>query len=88
MRFLVTIEYTDMEARARTVESHRAYLAEGRKSGIVVDSGPFVDGGGGMYVLETPNDAAAQKFVAGDPYFRDAHLGFTVRAYKPPNSPA
>ena len=82
MRFLVLIDYTDMEARARTVDRHRAYFAEGRKSGIVADSGPFLDGGGGMYVLDVPNEATAQKFVAGDPYFKDAQLGFTIRAYK------
>jgi uncharacterized protein YciI len=82
MRFLVTVDYTDMEARARAVESHRTYLSTGRESGIVVDSGPFLDGGGGMYVLDTPDEATAQRFVAGDPYFKDAHLGFTIRAFK------
>jgi uncharacterized protein YciI len=82
MRFLVLIDYTNMEARARAVESHRAYLVEGRRSGIVVDSGPFLDGGGGMYVLETANESAAQRFVAGDPYFKDAQLGITIRAYR------
>lgn len=82
MRFLVLVDYTNMEARARAVESHRAYIAEGRRSGIIVDSGPFLDGGGGMYVLETPNESAAQRFVASDPYFKDAQLGFTIRAYR------
>jgi uncharacterized protein len=82
MRFLVLIDYTDLEARARAVENHRAYLAAGRESGRVIDSGPFLDGAGGMYVIEADNDSAAQKFVAGDPYFKDAHLGFTIRAYR------
>jgi uncharacterized protein YciI len=82
MRFLVLIDYTDMEARARAVDDHRAYLAGGRASGLVADSGPFLDGGGGMYVLDVPDDTTAQRFVAGDPYFKDAHLGFTIRAYK------
>jgi uncharacterized protein YciI len=82
MRFLVLIDYTDLEARARTLESHRAYLGAGRESGQVVDSGPFLDGAGGMYVLEEPNDSAAQRFVASDPYFKDAHLGFTIRAFR------
>jgi uncharacterized protein YciI len=71
-----------MDARARTVESHRAYLAAGRESGVVIDSGPFVDGGGGLYVLQVSGDAEAQRFVAADPYFKDGHLGFTIRAYK------
>ena len=82
MRFLVLIDYTDVEARARAVEDHRAYLAAGREAGTVVDSGPFLDGAGGMYVLEVTNESAAQRFVAGDPYFKDAHLGFVVRAYR------
>ena len=33
-------------------------------------------------VLEVANDTAAQRFVAADPYFKDAHLGFTIRAFK------
>jgi uncharacterized protein YciI len=82
MRFLVLIDYTDMTARAKAVEEHRAYLGKGRDSGIVVDSGPFLDGAGGMYVLDTPDEGTAQRFVAADPYFKHAHLGFTIRAFK------
>ena len=81
MRFLVLIEYTDMDARERTVGAHRAYLAAGRSKGVVVDSGPFADGAGGMYVLDVQDEAQAHAFVADDPYNKDGHLGFTVRRY-------
>ncbi len=81
MRFLVIIEYTDMDARARTVDAHRAYLAAGRADGRVVDSGPFADGMGGMYVLQVPDEAAAQAFVAEDPYRKLGGQRLTVRAY-------
>jgi len=78
----VLIEYTDMDARARTVDAHRAYLAQGRASGIVADSGPFVDGAGGMYVLEVRDEAEARAFVDADPYRKDGGLALTVRGYK------
>ena len=80
MRILVLIDYTDMEARARTVEAHRAYLGPAKADGRVVISGPFADGKGGMYLLDVPDEAAARAFVDDDPYFKDAHLGFTLRA--------
>lgn len=81
MRFLVLIDYTDLAARARTVEAHRAFLAAARAEGRVSESGPFVDGAGGFYVLHAADDAAAQAFVREDPYNRDARLRFTVRGF-------
>ena len=82
MRVLVLIEYADMEARDRTVDAHRAYLAKGREAGIVADSGPFIDGAGGMYVLQVADEAEARVFVDNDPYKKDGHLRLTVRPYK------
>ena len=82
MRYVVLIDYTDMEARNRVLEAHRAFLADGRKAGSVVESGPFADGKGGMYIIEMPDEAAAVAFVARDPYQADAKLKMTVRAWK------
>jgi uncharacterized protein len=82
MRFLVVIEYTDMEARERTVEAHRAYIATARAVGTVVESGPFLDGAGGMYVLDVLDEAEAKSFVDDDPYYKFGHLRFTIRAFK------
>ncbi len=81
MRFLVVIDYTDLDARARSVSAHRAYLAAARASGRVSESGPFVDGEGGLYVLHAADAEDAQAFVRDDPYFRDAKLRFTVRGF-------
>jgi uncharacterized protein len=81
MRFLVLIDYTDMEARARTIDAHRAYLAAARAAGSVSESGPFEDGKGGMYVLNAVDERAAQAFVDDDPYYRDGKLKFTIRGF-------
>lgn len=81
MRFLVLIDYNDMEARARTLDAHRAYLAAARASGEVSESGPFEDGIGGMYVLKVADDRAARAFVDNDPYHRDGKLNFTIRGF-------
>jgi uncharacterized protein YciI len=81
MRFLVVIDYTDMEARARTLDAHRAYLAAARASGKVSESGPFADGKGGMYVLNAADERAAKAFVDDDPYYRDGKLNFTIRGF-------
>lgn len=82
MRFVVLIDYTDMDARNRALEAHRAFLAAGRDAGTVVESGPFADGKGGMYVIESPDEAAAHAFVASDPYKTDANLAMTIRQWQ------
>jgi hypothetical protein len=82
MRFVVLIDYTDMEARNRALEAHRAFVAAGRDAGAVVESGPFADGKGGMYVIEMPDEAAARAFVATDPYKTDANLSLTIRQWQ------
>jgi uncharacterized protein YciI len=81
MRFLVVIDYTDLEARARALDAHRAYLTAARADGRVSESGPFVDGAGGFYVLRAADADTAQAFVQDDPYYRDARLRFTVRGF-------
>jgi uncharacterized protein len=68
MRYAVLIDYTDMAARERALPAHRAHLASGRERGIVLDSGPFADGKGGMYLIEAPDEESARLFVAADPY--------------------
>jgi uncharacterized protein YciI len=81
MRFLVLIDYTDLEARARTLDAHRAYLAAARERGDVCESGPFADGKGGMYVLNAADERAAQAFVDQDPYRKDGKLTLTIRGF-------
>lgn len=81
MRFLVLIDYTDMDARARTRDAHKEYLAAARARGEVSESGPFSDSKGGMYVLKVADERAAQAFVDNDPYYRDGKLKFTIREF-------
>jgi uncharacterized protein YciI len=81
MRFLVLIDYTDMDARARTIDAHRVYLADARARGDVSESGPFADGKGGMYILKVADERAARAFVDADPYYRDGKLTFTIRGF-------
>jgi uncharacterized protein YciI len=80
MRFVVTIDYTDLAARERALPEHRDYLAAGRAQGIVTDSGPFADGKGGMYVLNVVDEAQARAFVAEDPYTA-AGMKLTLRQW-------
>jgi uncharacterized protein len=82
MRYVVLIDYTDMEAHNRALEAHRAFLAAGREHGIVVESGPFADGKGGMYIVECADEAAARTFVDADPYRTQANLAMTVRQWQ------
>jgi len=82
MRFVVLIDYTDMDARNRALEAHRAFLAAGRENGTVVESGPFADGKGGRYVNEVPDEKAARAFVDADPYLTQARLKMTIRQWQ------
>ncbi len=74
------IDYTDLSARERALERHRRYLADGRERGVVLESGAFADGLGGMYILELPDEQSARDFVASDPY-TEANLKMTIRAW-------
>lgn len=76
------IHYNDMAARNRALDAHKTYLAAGRESGTVVESGPFADGRGGMYVLEVPDERAAHAFVAADPYKTQARLDMKIRRWQ------
>jgi uncharacterized protein len=80
VRFVVHIRYTDKAAREAALPSHRAYLAAGREQGIVVESGPYADGRGGMYILNAVDEGAAQAFAAADPYSA-AGMELTVRRW-------
>ena len=82
MRYVVLITYSDMEARNRALEAHKAYLAAGREQGVVVESGPFADGKGGMYILEFPEESGARSFVDADPYYAEARLAMTMRQWQ------
>ena len=88
MRYVVLINYTDMEARNRALEAHKAYLAAGREQGLVVESGPFADGKGGMYILECPDEPSARAFVDADPYWTEARLAMTIRQWQSVRSKA
>jgi uncharacterized protein len=80
MRYIVLIRYTDMAARETALPAHRAYLAFARDHGIVLESGPFADGLGGMYILDVADEGAAHAFVAADPYTA-AGMALTVRRW-------
>jgi uncharacterized protein YciI len=82
MRFVVLIDYTDMAGRERALPAHKQYLAAGRAAGTVVESGPFADGKGGMYILEVLDLVAAEAFVAADPYKTDGKLAMTIREWQ------
>ncbi|MBV8082780.1 MAG: hypothetical protein JO347_08935 [Candidatus Eremiobacteraeota bacterium] len=82
MRFVVLIDYTDMAGRERSLPAHKEYLAKGRADGAVVESGAFADAKGGMYILELPDLAAAEAFVAADPYKTDGKLSLTIRQWQ------
>jgi uncharacterized protein len=81
MRYVVLIRYTDMAARETALPAHRAYLAAARDSGVVLESGPFADGLGGMYILDVADEHAARAFASADPYTA-AGMALTVRRWR------
>ncbi|MBV8171981.1 MAG: hypothetical protein JO219_08630 [Candidatus Eremiobacteraeota bacterium] len=87
MRFAVLINYTDPAGRERALPAHREYLAKGREQGIVIESGPFADGKGGMYLLEVADSSAARAFVEADPYRTDGKLELIVREWNSVQGP-
>lgn len=68
-----------LEVRKANRDAHVAYL---KSSGVVVQAGPFLDGGGDMYgslvILDVADMAAAEAWAAADPY-KHADLFSDVR---------
>lgn len=60
------------QARSRSIAEHRRYVDD--RADMIVLSGPLVSGDGvrrgQLFVLDAPDRAAAEEFVAGDPFTR------------------
>lgn len=59
----------DKAERLAARPTHRERLAALKAEGVVVLAGPFADDSGALVVLDVPDRAAAEAFVADDPYY-------------------
>ncbi|MEY2645120.1 MAG: hypothetical protein RLZZ611_1769 [Cyanobacteriota bacterium] len=70
------------------LEAHRAWVAEQRAAGVVINSGYLVDGqgrpgGGGLLVLQAADYAAAVLLVQGDPMVCSGGVDWRLEAWQP-----
>jgi uncharacterized protein YciI len=63
------------------IDKHLEYLETLRDAGRIVLAGPFLDGSGGMAILEGADAAEAKKIADADPAVQAALLKCTVRPW-------
>jgi uncharacterized protein YciI len=67
--FVLTVSYVrPLEEIDAQLAAHRAYLDRFYASGVLLSSGPRVPRTGGVILARFADRAAAESFVAGDPF--------------------
>lgn len=80
MTFLVLLEKLQ-EYPQDIITGHRAFLAEGRKTGLVGMSGPFGDGSGGAYTVIADSLEAADRLTEGDPLKHSGLINMSIHPW-------
>ncbi|MBO3087079.1 YciI family protein [Cellulomonas dongxiuzhuiae] len=77
--FAVRYTYDERaEVRDAVRPEHRAWLAELATAGVLLGSGPFIDGEpGALLVLQAPDESALRTVLAQDPFARDGLVAAT-----------
>jgi uncharacterized protein YciI len=75
-----------LEEVLKAVDAHRAYLAELKKKGTLLASGPFDPRNGGGLLLRVPDDAVDATLFAvrdGDPFVRQGLAQYELLPWAP-----
>jgi uncharacterized protein YciI len=85
MKFAAIIEYSQDKAKiAEARPLHRQYLAGLRERGQLAASGPFTDDSGALIVYEAGSRDEAEKFLQGDPFFKNGSFQkYQLRPWNP-----
>lgn len=75
-------EKVDEATTKRLMEGHMANINRLAKEGKLLAAGPF-EGGGGLFILNTPSLEQAQEWVATDPAVQANRWNIEVLAYTP-----
>jgi uncharacterized protein YciI len=70
--FVVIVAIGDKAKRDETRPVHREYLTSLHAQGKLLESGPFVDGEGALFIYDCADRAEAEAIFAADPYSRAA----------------
>lgn len=84
--FAVRYEYGSEAEAARTEHrpKHREWLLAQAEAGVVVASGPFVDGSGALLIFQGDDEAAVREILAHDPMTIGGGVtGMTILEWNP-----
>jgi uncharacterized protein YciI len=80
-QFVVTLEFLAGPPRPEVSEAQQAFLAELLQQGILVMSGPFSDGRGGMAILSGDSLEAVEDLYRESPVVRSGDAAVDVREW-------
>lgn len=82
--WIVELTFFEGPERLAARATHRQRLSALYREGVVRMAGPFSDGSGVMIILDLPNRAAVDSFIAADPYFTTPGVTVSqVRQWQP-----
>ncbi len=83
MKFVIQLEMcSDLGAFRKVIPEHIAYLEDLHQRGVLIAAGPFRDGRGGMILIETVDEAAAENIAREDPFVRQGVERYTLRSWE------
>ena len=68
--YIVELAFDERTDRLALRPAHRDKLAALHRKGSVPMAGPFHDGSGAMLILDVEDEAAVDRILADDPYYR------------------
>lgn len=79
---VISEQVADPSETAKYREQHYKYIEKLKNEGKVVMSGPFVDGSGGLIILEASSRDEAESIVSEDPYFKSGVRRYTIKEWR------
>ena len=67
--FAVMITFGDAQKRAAVRPAHRGFLREHHEAGRLLESGPYADDSGALFIYQAESEEALRELIAQDPYY-------------------
>ena len=83
MKFVVILEKCVSNDRFQeVVPDHVKYMTELHARGVLIAAGPFLDGNGGMLLIEAGSEEVARAIAEADPFIKTGVERYSLRSWE------